>query len=64
MAFRIFMRRSWQNREFIDKSVCLSAALYPTKMSEYPGVGGAWRLLYARNEREATVLLGFAQMRA
>jgi hypothetical protein len=54
----------WANREFIDRFVCLSAALYPTKMLEYPGVGGAWRLLYARNEQEATFLLGFAQMRA
>jgi hypothetical protein len=52
------------NREFIDRFVCLSAALCPTKMLEYPGVGGAWRLLYARNERKATSLLGFAQMRA
>ncbi|KAB2647177.1 MAG: hypothetical protein DVB27_04900 [Verrucomicrobia bacterium] len=52
------------NREFIDRFVCLSAALYPTKMLEYPGVGGPWWLLYARNEREPTFLLGFAQMRA
>ena len=51
------------NREFIDKSVCLSAALYPTKMSEYPGVGGAWWLRYARNERKATVLSVSAQIR-
>ena len=51
------------NREFIAKSVCLSAALYPTKMSEYPGVGGAWWLLYARNERKATVLSVSAQIR-
>jgi hypothetical protein len=55
---------SCHNREFIDRFVCLSAALCPTKMLEYPGVGGAWRLLYARNERKATSLLGFAQMRA
>jgi hypothetical protein len=52
------------NREFIDRFVCLSAALYPTKMLEYPGVGGAWRLLYARNERKATNLSEIAQIRA
>jgi hypothetical protein len=54
---------SEQNREFIDKAVCFSAALCPTKMSEYPGVGGAWWLLYARNERKATVLSVSAQIR-
>jgi hypothetical protein len=51
------------NREFIDRFVCLSPALYPTKMLEYPGVGGAWRLLYARNERKATNLSEMAQIR-
>ena len=37
-----FHMRERPNREFIDRFVCLSAALYPTKMLEYPGVGGAW----------------------
>jgi hypothetical protein len=32
-------------------------------MLEYPGVGGAWRLLYARNERKATNLSEMAQIR-
>ena len=47
-----------QNREFIDRFVCLSAALCPTKMSDISGFGGAWRWLYARNARKATLLLG------
>jgi hypothetical protein len=53
----------WPNGEFIDRFVCLSAALCQTKMLEYPGVGGVWRLLYARNERKATNLSEMAQIR-
>jgi hypothetical protein len=54
---------SCHNREFIDRFVCLSAALCPTKMLEYRGVGGGRWWLRARNEREATWVLEFAQIR-